>query len=372
MIKLHCQRGALATAFAVVSAVVPSRTPKPILQNVKLQTAGGKTTLLATDSEIAIRYSVPGVEAEGAGEALLPTRRIVDILRELRDDIITLEIEDDAVWVKAGQSEFRLPIENPAEFPSIAEFDEATYFSVPGRSLKDMIRRTIFATDPESTRYALGGILLELGQERLGLVATDSRRLACVSAPSGVVGTPPTPPTSPVVPSKTMQLVEKTIPDDDSEVHMAIHHPNDVLFRTANATIFSRLVEGRFPRYQDVIPKDTPLSVELNSGSFLTVIRQALIVTNDDSRGVTFDFKDGVLELQSEAADVGRSRIQLPISYSAEPLSIVFDPRYIADFLKVLPPETAIKMNFKNPDDAALLTTDDGYKYVIMPLARDK
>jgi len=372
MIKLQCQRNALATAFSVVSAVVPTRTPKPILQNVKLQTASGLTTLLATDSEIAIRYSVPGVEASGAGEALLPTRRVMDILRELRDETVTLEIEESAVTIKTGFSEFRLPIENPSEFPTIAAFDEATYFKVSGKSLKEMIRRTIFACDPESTRYALGGILLELSAERLGLVSTDSRRLACVSAPSGIHGTPPIPPTAPVVPAKTMQLLEKTIPEDDSEVALAIHHPNDVLFRTPQATIFSRLVEGRFPRYQDVIPRDTPLVVELNAGSFLTVIRQALIVTNDDSRGVNFNFQPGTLELTSEAADVGRSRIQLPISYSSEDLTIVFDPRYIADFLKVLPPETAVQMKFKNADDAALLTTEDGYQYVIMPLARDK
>lgn len=369
--KLDCSRSILATAFGAVGAVIPSRTPKPILQNVKLQVAGGKVTLIGTDSEIAIRYDVPEATCQGSGEALLPNRRVSDILRELRDDTVTLHIEADAVRVCGERSEFRLPVSDPAEYPPVASFDEQDYFSIPGKILRDMIRRTIFATDPESSRYALGGILFEFGTDKLSLVATDSRRLALMHAPMTTQGKAVPPATSPVIPSKTMSLLERTIPDSDDPVHIAIHHPNDVLFKTANATIFSRLVEGRFPRYQDVIPRSHEVAIELLAGQFHAVVRQAQIVTNEESRGVDFKFGDGTLILSSQAADVGSSRVEMPISYTGAELLIRFDPRFISDFLKVLAPETQVSLKLSTDEDPGVLTTEDGYTYVIMPLSRD-
>ncbi len=369
--KLECSRSVLATAFGAVGAVIPSRTPKPILQNVKLQVLGGKSTLIGTDSEIAIRYEVPEVICQGSGEALLPTRRVSDILRELRDDKVTLHIETDAVRICGDRSEFRLPVADPAEYPPVAAFDDQDYFTLPGKTLRDMIRRTIFATDPESSRYALGGILFEFGTDKLSLVATDSRRLALMHAPLSKHGNAPTPAAPPVIPSKTMSLLERTIPDTDDLVQIAIHHPNDVLFKTANATIFSRLVEGRFPRYQDVIPKSHELSIELVAGQFHSVVRQAQIVTNEESRGVDFQFDNGTLLLTSQAADIGTSRVEMPISYSGPKLVIRFDPRFVSDFLKVLPPETQVSFKLSTDEDPGVLTTEDGYTYVIMPLSRD-
>lgn len=369
--KLECNRSALATAFGAVGAVIPSRTPKPILQNAKLEVAGGKTTLIGTDSEIAIRYEVPDVECKGSAEALLPTKRVNDILRELRDERVTLHLEQDAVRLCGERSEFRLPVSDPAEYPPVAGFDDQDYFTIPGKTLRDMIRRTLFATDPESARYALGGILFEFSDERLSLVATDSRRLALMHAPCSRHGAVLPPASPPVIPSKTMSLLERTIPDTDDLVQIAIHHPNDVLFKTANATIFSRLVEGRFPRYQDVIPRSHSVSIDLIAGTFHSVVRQAMIVTNEESRGVDFSFSDGSVVLVSQAADVGTSRIELPISYSGEELVIRFDPRFISDFLKVLPAEMQVSLKLSTDEDPGVLTTEDGYTYVIMPLARE-
>ena len=168
-----------------------------------------------------------------------------------------------------------------------------------------------------------------------------------------------------------MSLLERTIPDSDDPVHIAIHHPNDVLFKTANATIFSRLVEGRFPRYQDVIPRSHEVAIELLAGQFHAVVRQAQIVTNEESRGVDFKFGDGTLILSSQAADVGSSRVEMPISYSGAELLIRFDPRFISDFLKVLAPETQVSLKLSTDEDPGVLTTEDGYTYVIMPLSRD-
>ncbi|MFO1019567.1 MAG: DNA polymerase III subunit beta [Planctomycetales bacterium] len=370
--KISCPRGTLATAFQIVSAVVPSRTPRPVLQNVKLQVNPRQTVLIATDQEIGVRYTLSDVAAEGSGEVLLPTSRVIAILRELRDETVTLDVQEDTVWIRASGSEFKLPVESPEEFPPVADFQESNFLSITGSILKEMIRRTIFATDPESTRYALGGILLDLTQkEKLGLVATDSRRLAVVQAGCGVEGDVPKEGQPPVIPAKTMSLIERSIAEGDQLVQIALH-PHHVLVKSGPTTIYSRLVEGRFPKFQDVIPSSSRVAVDLVAGTFYAVIRQAQIVTSEESRGVDFTFKDGLMVLTSQAADIGQSRIELPISFEGEELSITFDPRFIADFLKVLGPETQVKLEMTDAESAAVLRTEDGYVYVIMPLTRDR
>src|SRR5689334_10369986 len=202
--KLNCNRAALEAALVVVGSVIRARTPKPILQNAKLVVAPGGTVLIGTDQEVSIRYSVSEVEADGTGEILLPTSRVTAILRELRDERISLELLPDAIWVRSGSSEFRMPVENPAEFPDVADVAGSDCMVSSGKTLREMIRRTIFATDPESTRYALGGLLLELNGDRIGLVATDSRRLALVQAQCAVEGTVAARTAPPIIPAKAM------------------------------------------------------------------------------------------------------------------------------------------------------------------------
>ena len=367
--KLHCHRASLQTAFQIVSGVVPSRTPKEILKNVKLEVAGGTATLIGTDQEVGIRYQIPGVETDSAGETLLPTNRVMSILRELTDESVDFEISEDRVEIRSGHSEFQLSAEDPAEFPPVAEFNETNYHVVPGHVFREAIRRTIFATDVESTRYALGGILLELGSDSVALVATDSRRLALQKAPCKSEGTTEDENSTPVVPRTAMSLIEKSI-DDDGDVLVAVHQ-NDVVVKSGNSTIYSRLVEGRFPRYGDVIPSDSNHVIDLVVGPFYSAVRQAQILTNEDSRGVDFHFAEGTLTLKSEASDVGSSKIELPISYDGEPLTIKFDPRYIAEFLRNFEPEKQVSLHLIDSESAAVFRTDDNYTYVIMPLSRE-
>jgi DNA polymerase-3 subunit beta len=369
--KLQSSRQFLSTALQTVSGVVPTRTPKEILKNVKLRLADGKATLIATDSEVGIRCEIPEVETDSVGDVLLPTQRIIAILREVQEDVVVLEVTDDALWVRTGRSEFRLSIEDPAEFPDVAAFDDDSYLIVPGRQLRQTIQRTLFATDVESTRYALGGVLVEAGKGQLALAATDSRRLAvahttCTSAGDGASTS-----SRPVVPSKAMSLIDRSIHSDEQEVHLAFH-ANDVLVRSGTSTIYARLVEGRFPKYQDVIPRDFKTSIELVAGPFLSAVRQSIIVTNEESRGVDFTFADGNLTLNSVGADIGTSRIELPISYDGEPITITFDPKFVADFLKVLDASSSLTLNLIDSGSAAVFKTDGDYTYVVMPLAREE
>ena len=239
--------------------------------------------------------------------------------------------------------------------------------------LRDAIRRTLFATDVESTRYALGGVLVEPGPNGLTLAATDSRRLAVVEFPCSKHGDPAGGPASgAVIPSKAMSLIERSIAGaEDDEVWIAMRN-NDVLIKSGNGTIVSRLVEGRFPKYRQVIPAESPIAIDMVAGPFYTAVRQAQIVTSDESRGVDFTFHDGTLTLQSQAADVGASKIELPISYSGDSLTITFDPKYVTDFLKVLDPETSFVLNLTDGESQAVARVGGDYTYVIMPLSRDR
>lgn len=368
--KLQCPRQSLAAALQTVSGVVPTRTPKEILKNVKLRLGDGKATLVATDSEVGIRVEVAGVETDSVGDVLLPTRRISDILREVQDDMIVLDITEEALWVRTGRSEFRLSVEDPAEFPDVAAFDDESYYIVAGRQLRHAIQRTLFAADVESTRYALGGILVEVAKESMALAATDSRRLAVAHSACSTTGGEISTASRPVVPSKAMQLIERSIHDDEQEVHLAFH-ANDVLVRSGTCTVYARLVEGRFPKYQDVIPRNFEIVIELVAGPFLSAVRQSMIVTNEESRGVDFTFGGGNLTLNSVGADIGTSRVEMPVSYDGEPITITFDPKFVADFLKVLDPSASLSLNLIDSSSAAVFKADGDYTYVVMPLARD-
>src|SRR4029077_8272645 len=156
--KISCSRGALATAFQTVSAVVPTRTPKPILQNAKLEASKGMVVLIGTDQEVGIRYRLNEADVEGAGEVLLPTNRVLAILREMQGAAVHIETTDSGTLIRGERAKYNLGAENAAEFPSVAELDEKNSVSITARVLKQMIRRTVFATATESTRYALGGV----------------------------------------------------------------------------------------------------------------------------------------------------------------------------------------------------------------------
>ncbi len=369
--KLHCHRTSLMAAFQVVNAVVPSRTPREILKNIKLELDGGTATLIGTDQEVGIRYEIQGVESSDSGEILLPAARVISILRELTEDSVDLELDENGLWIRSGQSEFRLSAEEPDEFPPVSSFLNDNFYAIPASAMREVIRRTIFATDVESTRYALGGILVELSEDSVTLAATDSRRLAVAKTSCRLEGEHDSSNCRPVIPAKAMSLIDKSIIDEDDEVYISIQ-ANDILVKSGPATIYSRIIEGRFPNYQDVIPASPSTTIDMVVGPFYAAVRQAQIVTNEESRGVDFKFSNGNLCMTSEAADVGRSKIEIPISYEGDEITITFDPRFVGDFLKILEAESSIQVELTDGESAAVLKKDDSYTYVVMPLSRDR
>lgn len=265
--RIQCNREQLLAAFQTAALVASSRSPKPILQNVKIEVQGDKGVLLATDMEVGIRIEVSGLTTEVPGSALLSVLQFGSILRESTDEILNIDSDGQAVTVRGQRSRFRLPSGNPQEFPHIAEFATDNYHTLPARLLKELIRRTLFATDTESSRYALGGLLLEMEPERVVAVGTDGRRLAKMEGPSQVVGAPTGGgDTMTIVPARSMQLIERSLTDGDAEVRLATRG-NDFMVQSPTIVIISRLVEGRFPRWRDVLPnRPDAVQIELTVG----------------------------------------------------------------------------------------------------------
>lgn len=369
--KITCDREKLLDAFATVAAVAPTRSPKPILQNVKLDVSKDKTLLMATDMEVGIRMEVGGIDVAAEGKALLPVGRFGSILRESTDDKMVIEADPQGTIVRGERSEFKLPGANPDEFPDVAAFEDKAHHEVPARLLKELIRRTLFATDTESSRYALGGVLLEFEEERITAVGTDGRRLAKMEGPAMSVDGGSSTETMTIVPARAMQLLERALADGDAEVQIAAHS-SDVQVKSPRATIYARLVEGRFPKWRDVLPQRSgSTKIDLTVGPVFSAVRQASIVTSDESRGILLTFDEGTLTLSGQTAEIGQSRVELPIAYDGEKIAISLDHRFVADFLKVLEPEKSFTLDVQDGEAAALFTTEDGYGYVVMPLARE-
>jgi DNA polymerase-3 subunit beta len=371
--KIICQRESLTNAFTLAASIAPTRSPKEILMNVKLVAANSRIVLTATDMEVGIRLDVEeGIEVESEGTALLPVQRTMAILRESTDPTLTIETDQSGIRISGARSKFRLPGSNPDEFPSVSGFEEDKYHVIPTRLFREMVKRTVFATDSESSRFALGGVLLELESEKVIAVGTDGRRLARMEGLGQAIGEHQTSGSSTIVPTRAIQLIERALNDRDESVDVAARN-NDLLVRTPRGVIYSRLVEGRYPNWRQVFPqRENAVEIDMTVGPLYSALRQAAIVTDHDSRGIDFTFADGTLKMEANTAEIGESQIELPIAYDGEPITLTLDHRYVADFCKVLDNELSFVMEIESASSPALLLTDDGYGYVIMPMARDR
>jgi len=312
-----------------------------------------------------------GLDVETPGTILLPIGRFGPILRESGDEKLHLQNDGRQTIVRGQRSEFQLPSEPPDEFPDVVAFAEEKYHELPARFFRELIRRTVFATDAESSRYALGGVLLEMGADDLIAIATDGRRLARQKGPATSVGGHASGDVMTIVPTRAMQLIERAIANNEENIRVA-GRDNDVLVQSGTTTVYSRLVEGRYPKWRDVFPrKDGTVQIDLAAGPFYAAVRQAAIVTSEDRRGVLFTFNKGQVVLAAHGAEYGDSHIELPIPYDGKEITVNLDPRYFADFLKVLDPDQTFSFELSSGENATVCRTDDGYAYVIMPLAQD-
>lgn len=370
--KIEINRETFASQFSLASAIAPQRSPKPILNNVKLDAGGTQVIISATDLETGVRITAHDVKVDKQGSVVVPVTRFGLILKEATDENLTIEVGTDGAQVTGKDSEYHLPVQDPDEFPGIPEVDSDNSIEVPSRVMKQLIKRSVFAADTESTRFALSGVKFEFTEEgEVTAIGTDGRRLAKMSGKGVINGKAPSADQVTIVPSKALQQLDRSLPDDDTPVKIT-PGDNDMSVRCGDNLFYTHLVEGRFPKWRDIFDSGREsVKVEMMVGTLHTALRQAAIVVDAETRGVDFTFETGKLTLRSRAAEVGESTIERPITYEGQTIGICLDQRFFTDMLRVLPQDSMIKIDIQSAEAAAYIDTDDGYSYVIMPLARE-
>jgi len=389
--KVICDRAALADAINLVSGAVAVRTPRPQLQCVKItatkDAGAGELILQGTDAEIGVRLSLSQVDVKEPGEVLVPADKLRQIIQaEDSEPTLTLDGSAEGFHIRSSFAHHEILGFPAGEFPTIPEFADVVSGSVehakaravlthPAGSLATMVARTSFATAKETSRYAINGVLFKRDGKRLEMVATDGRRLAL--ARSSLTGTEKdAKPVQCIIPSKALTMLLKLVREHDEPVQIAVTESQIIFsFGTAGspgrAVLTSNLVEGTFPPYDDVIPKDHDIKATFDRDVLASRVRLASVLTNEESRGVRFKFQGGKkqVELSSRAPEMGNSQVSVDLAgYEGGAIEIGFNPNFISDVLKVIE-DAQVVMELKSPTKPGIIRTDNDFLYVVMPVS---
>jgi len=364
--KVSFNRTGLADALGLLTSVVPSRTPKPILRCIKI-TAGEKDTrVYATDLEISINCLVSEVQIEKAGEVVIPADHLNAIVRESVDEVISLEAEKSTCRIQGADSHFTIYGQEAEQYPAIPAFDGAPDAEVSLSNLQGGIEQSLFATAKESTRYALNGVLWDIQGKKLSLVATDGRRLARCRINLTAVPGKKLEQAKIIVPAKTMALLSRIGGDKNDTVSVKLVD-NQILFSCANVVISSNLVEGTFPKYEDIIPVDYDKKLTLSTEATLSAVRRSALLTSEESKGIKLSIGKGAIVFSGRAPEAGDAQVDMAVDYKGEPIEIGFNPQFLIDVLRVIQtPEFGLELG--QPDRPGLIKSGTNFLYVLMPI----
>ncbi|MDR1480668.1 MAG: DNA polymerase III subunit beta [Planctomycetaceae bacterium] len=365
--KITCKRKKFSQTFQLVASVVSARDVRPILQNVKITVDKSGVLLQATDTEIGIRAYVEDCTSVEKGEAILPTKLLNKILVESDEDELVIEGDSSKTVVSGSRSKYTLVTQPADEFPDVENFGESAYHEIPANVFAEAIRRTAFSIDADNAKYALSGVFFELIEDRFAAVATDGRRLAFQDGTATCVNKHKV--EASIIPVRALTAIERAIVKDDVPVQLSISATR-VLIRYGNMVLYSRLQEGRFPRWRNIIPsEDKKERIEILAAPFAAAIKQAAIVTLEKHPGITITLDDGKMSTKGAGDEIGDSAIETPIVYDGKPFTLKIDQRFLIEYLRVLPPEKNITVFFSDNGEPLTLKTDDEYTYVVMPLS---
>ena len=368
--KLVCSRDALAEALSIAGSVVINRSPAPVLLCLRLVAKDGLLTITATDTEIGLEFGIAEVDIKEEGEALIPSDKLNQIIKASNDDSISITVKGTEAIITGKDSKFKVFGFAPSEFPGVQAFDEdAVVFESDTTTLRRLIGRTVFATAVENSRYAINGVLIDREGRQLKLVATDGRRLAmakgeCVSANDENQKL--------IVRTKALNVLARLMSDPDEPVRVATTR-SQVLFRVGEGpgapVLSSNLVEGNFPPFEDVIPKDQDKRVTFNAAELTSAVRRAALLTNEESKGVRLSFDSNTLTLASRAPEMGEAEITVPLDeYTGEPIEIGFNPAYLIDALKHADSDQVL-IELKASNKPGVIKVGDDFTYVVMPVS---
>ena len=345
-----------------VQNVVGSRTTLPILANVRIQAEEGLLRLTTTDLDVGISGTIPA-QIEKGGGSTLPVKRLAGIVRELTSGEVHVDVDSKNIAaIRCGQSFFKIHGLPEDEFPALAQFQEARVFSLKQADLKDALRKTSYAISTDETRYVLNGILFSFKDSRLTMVATDGRRLALVDVE---VEFPESEEVEVIVPTKCVVELSRLL-GESGEIKMQVAQ-NQISFETNHMRLVSKVVEGNYPNYRQVIPSETRERVTLERQLFLAAVHRVSLLASDKSNSVKLIFTKNNLEIAANTPDVGEGHESIPVVYKGPDIAIAFNPEYLMAPLRALT-EEEVFLDLIDEMSPGVLKIQKPFLYVLMPM----
>lgn len=344
-----------------IAASKPSTLP--ILNNLLLETQkDGKLKIVATDMEVGIS-TLMEVTVQQEGSVTVPSRKFFDIVKELPEGEVEISVtKNNTVSIKAGKSHFKIMGLGKEDYPKLPEFSVSNAMEMDQTTLKESLALTSFAISHDETRYVLNGVLISFRGETAQFVATDGRRLAFYKK---ILKRKAEKNIDMIVPAKTIHELSKLL-EWEGDVKI-IHTQNKVVFYFKDTFLTSSLIEGNFPNYEQVIPKEEKTQVAVYREEFLQAVRRASLLTSPEAPALKFDFVKNKIIVSAKSPNMGEAKEELPAEFKGQEVTIGFNPGYFADVLKNLSDEK-ITISLNEPDKPGLIKGREGYLYVIMPM----
>lgn len=364
VLQIKTQKEDLLRAVTAVSGAISSKNTLPILNNVLIQSDGpDQIVLTGTDLELGIRTTCPAVVGL-QGAITVPAKKLYEIVRELAPGEVDVTVgKNNAVNIKTEKSFFKIMGLEPDDFPKLPEPAPEQSFEFDQKVLRQCLTLTSFAISRDETRYTLNGVLVILKNKTARFVATDGKRLASVekalaSNLDALVEV--------IMPAKTSVELIKMLGDGEEKVKVVCAQ-NQIIFQLNETTLVSRLIEGRFPNYEQVIPKEEKTTARINRQELLAAVKRVSLLTSQENKSVKIDFIKEKILISSRTPNLGEAKEEVPAEVSGDDLAIGFNPDYIVDVLKTLETEEVL-FSLTEPDKPGLIKGEGGYLYVVMPM----
>lgn len=366
--KLKMTRDNLQQGLAAVGASIPTRTTLPVLSNILVEADADGVVMSGTDLDIAVSVRV-AAEVDEPGALTVPAKKLQELARELPEHPVRIGTKGDRFELVCGRATFRLNGMPKDEFPTFPDVDFARSWKVSGRVLQELIRQTSFAVSTEESRPILNGVLWQLQDSAMRMVATNGHRLARMAVPATGAGAPEA---DLIVPPKALQQVERLFASDD-EVEVA-RSENHLGFRRDGTQVYTRLIEGPYPNYEQVIPRDNDKHAIAGRDLLVQALRRMAVVASDQTHRVRLAFAGSSLRFSVETPDLGEAHEELEVEFQGEPLDIGFNAAYLLEVLRYMPTDE-VKLTFKAPERAATIepvgregSEAPDYLCLVMPL----
>lgn len=362
--KFTITKQAFIDALSQIQQVVSNKSTLPILSNVLIEAQGNKLRLTTTDLDVGIQGSVEAnIEKEGA--TTIPVRRLLSIVKELPAENIEISVDSKNVAsIKSGPSFFKIIGLGKEEFPPLPTFDSAKEFKISQKELLDALKKTSYAISTDETRYVLNGIFASFKDGKIGLVATDGRRLAMVE---NDLEFPSSNETQVIIPAKAVSELQHLLTGEgDAILHLT---DNQLSIEVEESLLVSKLIDGNYPNYQQVIPDDkkTTERIQLNRKSFLETIRRVSILATEKSNSVKLAFGKGYVDVMANTQDVGEASERVDVDYNGKEFAIAFNPEFLMAPLKNLDTEE-VYLDLIDEMSPGVIRIDGSFLYVIMPM----